>query len=470
MILACRHLHLAHVTFEALAPLSIGGGKPDGVFDVELARDANGLPAIPGASLAGVLRHLYAAAASSEKGRELFGYAEGGAGRASRVHCGWAHIHNSKNQPIEDLLHPIDDPLLKPLVEENPAYRDHVRIGHRGAAANRGKFDRSYVPAGMRFTAEVKLWSEHAQDPDWSALLALLHKPLFRIGGATRRGYGKLGVQAILSGAFDLGTREGLDALVRLQAGDVSCLSEPEISPDTASDLVTATLRLEPEAGWRFGQGKFSMKPKSKNGKPSDALPVSERRVVWENDQGKLGKRDLLVPASSVKGALAHRIAFHYNRLAGCYADAARAREYDPALHNDAVRALFGHATDHDRGDGQAGVVFLDDVYLDTSQHAFGTQMHNSVDRFTGGVRDHVLFSEELAYGKGFCLALHIDSAALEKASRAVPQAREALRFALDDLAQGRLALGAGSAKGHGYCTGVITWSDGGKWIHGEPV
>ena len=51
-----RHiLHVARFVLEARTALSVGSGGADGVYDHPIARDANGLPTIPGTSLAGVL-------------------------------------------------------------------------------------------------------------------------------------------------------------------------------------------------------------------------------------------------------------------------------------------------------------------------------------------------------------------------------------------------------------------------------
>lgn len=462
------YLHIARVTFETRAPLSIGGGKPDGVFDVEIARDANGLPVIPGASLAGVLRHHYQRSAAAEEVQALFGYAQGDQGLPSRVQIGWAHIHDSQDKPLEGLVHPMNDELLKPLVEQALPYRDHVRISHRGAAEDHGKFDRSFVPTGMRFTCEIRLWSESVDDPAWNILLGLMRDPVFRLGGATRKGFGKLAVIRLLGASHNLASEDGLDALARL---DVSLANNegliPVTLPPIASTGISAKISLKPEAGWRFGAGSVSLK--GDNGKPADALPASERIVEWRDGRGSLGERRLLIPASSIKGALSHRVAYHYNRLAGCFATPELASNYDKNAVNPAVRTLFGHATDHDAGDGQIGRILFDDSYLKPKPANLSQQMHNSIDRFTGGVRDKVLFSEEVVHRTG--IALHMSIAAdngLDQALADDPRILQSLSLALDDLTAARLPLGAGSAKGHGYFTGAIEWSDDGRWIKGE--
>jgi CRISPR/Cas system CMR subunit Cmr4 (Cas7 group RAMP superfamily) len=51
--------HICCLVLETVSPLSIATGRDDDLFDNLLVCDANNLPAIPGTSFAGVLRHLY---------------------------------------------------------------------------------------------------------------------------------------------------------------------------------------------------------------------------------------------------------------------------------------------------------------------------------------------------------------------------------------------------------------------------
>jgi hypothetical protein len=68
---------------------------------------------------------------------------------------------------------------------------------------------------------------------------------------------------------------------------------------------------------------------------------------------------------------------------------------------NPAVKALFGYARNdkaskEDADKGRAGRVILDDLYLPPKSDEVLVFMHNSIDRFTGGVRQHMLFGEEV--------------------------------------------------------------------------
>ena len=92
---------LARVTIETCSALSIGSGAYHPQRDCQVVRDANGLPAVPGTSIAGVLRHLVFDLVGNEEGTaELFGSIEGG---PSRVEVSWAHIHDTNDKPVDRL-------------------------------------------------------------------------------------------------------------------------------------------------------------------------------------------------------------------------------------------------------------------------------------------------------------------------------------------------------------------------------
>ena len=79
--------------------------------------------------------------------------------------------------------------------------------------------------------------------------------------------------------------------------------------------------------------------------------------------------------------------------------------------------------------------------------------MHNAIDRFTGGVRNRVLYEEESLYGGAveIPIALHVQRL------HDPHGVRPALKAALDDLCGGRLGLGSRTTTGNGFFTGEIT-------------
>jgi CRISPR/Cas system CSM-associated protein Csm3 (group 7 of RAMP superfamily) len=506
-------LHIARVVLEAVTPLSISTGSPDGVFDSALVRDANDLPAIPATSLAGVLRNLYTQQHGSKAAQRLFGYQHrddlfGSKGQrrfdaqrlfgyqhrddgaASRLHVGWGHLLDSRGRAACGLLlgreaqRLRDDPLLADVMaqQDNPNHRNRVRLTHRGAAADTGKFDRTVLPAGHRFAVELRLWTAPDETDDlWQSLLSLLGHPGLRLGGGVRAGLGRMHCIRLHTGRFDLRQPAQAQALARLGA-DPSATQGLDARPipqfpvahwldSTLSldarpmpqfpgvDRLDSTLSLDAHNLWRIGQGDVAIGNIGPDDKTPDLLPVTERRVVWNNGRGQVNaQRELLLPATSLKGVLAHRIAFHARRFAGRWADQEHARDRDGhPIPPPEVLALFGQIKDKAEAgqapQGWAGCLFIDDTYLPIHQSA--RLMHNSIDRFTGGVREHMLFEEENVYGGQATVHLSIDLQRLKSAASdhgtTVAAIQKAFVAALRDLGEGRLALGARSTSGNGF-------------------
>lgn len=70
---------LLRVVLEATTALAVGSGEKDITTDALVATDANGLPYLPGTTIAGVLRHTLAAALDVESIDQVFGHREQGA-------------------------------------------------------------------------------------------------------------------------------------------------------------------------------------------------------------------------------------------------------------------------------------------------------------------------------------------------------------------------------------------------------
>ncbi len=109
--------HLARLTLEAETALSISTGASDGVFDTTLVRDANGLPTLPGSSVAGVLRHLFAKHYGQEAMEKCFGFQDKREGQASKVQVSWGVLQDSHGKAQEGIVYNLQDPLLKAAVQ-----------------------------------------------------------------------------------------------------------------------------------------------------------------------------------------------------------------------------------------------------------------------------------------------------------------------------------------------------------------
>lgn len=197
---------VASILVEAATPLNISTGEKDLVTDSAIRKDANGLPIIPGSSLAGVLRHSLTLTEDNEK--SLFGFHEHGKskqGQGSRLILSHAHFVGKENEVMEGISEIDWSDTFYQKFKKLPI-RQHTKISHNGAsdASEHGKFDEQVVYKGSRFRFEIELIGTEDDSENWQAILNQINSPAFRIGGGTRKGFGKLKVIQLQEHKFDL--------------------------------------------------------------------------------------------------------------------------------------------------------------------------------------------------------------------------------------------------------------------------
>ena len=451
---------LARVTIELEGPLAIGSGASGDLEDRPCVVDCNGLPTIPGSSIAGVLRADIAARFDQAVERQAFGFQDRATGASSRVEVSWAQVHDSRDRPVAPrLAAAVDDPLLVELTV--PVVRDHVRIDGFGAAADRGKFDVSLVPRGARFTFELVLHPGAGITLD--DLLVPLHRRELRFGGGTRNGQGAVRLVSARIRSFDLTEAPGREAFGVLPRA----LGEPEpdgvlqpwLAPTAEGQQAAGRLDLElsltPEDFLLVGRGEARLV--DDDDKVADLAPVRERRVEWRGGVGAMSaEAACLIPGTALKGALRHRVGFHAFRLRREFAGVAVIADAEPSPPE--VALLFGEIKGPgDRSVGRPGRVFVEDCWLGAAPTPKRID-HVSIDRFSGAPLSGHLFSEEVLWfepgAPPLRFRLRIDALGSGEPDEEVAQARRALALAVRDLCTGRLALGAAGNRGHGYMTG----------------
>lgn len=423
-------MQMARVVVECVAPLAIGAGGTDDLIDAPVVVDADGLPTLPGTSLAGVLR---AAAARTHEPEVVSGWFgdSAGEGQASRVWVSWGRPHDAKDQPVAPILlgGDHDDAVLDVL--RSTIVRDRVRLNAHGAAADRGKFDQSFVPAGARFTLELRI------DDDTLAMeevLAWLHDA--SVGSSTRSGFGRLRVVRAVCDTFDLAVPEDherfLDWKTALWAPPSGSSWSPE---DRAVGRRAFRVELRPEQGLLIGG-------RGDDPAGADLTWFREIRIEWGAQGGKRVQR-AVVPGTALKGALRHRTLFHLHVLCDATDEVVRAHTW-----------LFGSDPEH-TAELQAGRVRVGETVLPAgvAHH----QQHVAIDRFTHGPRDGMLFDEESLWlvGRSFEVRVDVELDEPEPTPESDSgRALRALRRSIDDLCEGRLGLGHANSRGHGFFTG----------------
>jgi len=453
--------HLARVTIQFTTPCHLGSGKAGDKVDAPIVTDANGLATIPGDGIIGALRAAYP---KSERD-DIFGHQDHGtnAGQGSRLAVTWGHVHGHDNRPVVGLLNRVTiaaDPVLR--AAQIPERRDHVRIAHRGAAdrAQRGLFSEHCFCPGHRFTFELELASQTRDEVQvLKNLLNLLADPVVRFGGKTRRGLGSFKVVAANIKTFDLsGEKNDFLAYATHPASVREPVAFPSFTPTSSNgSAMKIVLDLHPSGFWLIGGGVDR-----EDG--ADIAPLRGNRIHWKNNGGEVKPDQLVIPGTAIKGPLAHRSVYHYNRITGKFADEVavdcandltglgeadsrfRAVTGEQCL---AARELFGMAkTEANNAEagpaGVRGLVLIDDIYPDTSAQS-RLVMHAPIGRFSGGVQN--LFSEKpLWLGEALKVSIII-----AEPNTVAAEARRALLEAIRDLAEGRLAIGAGKGRGEGF-------------------
>lgn len=437
------HRILARLIVEAKTPLSIGTGIGDVTTDSLVARDVNGLPYIPGSTIAGVIRSQM----KVDEESELWGYQSRKKGKGAEIIFTEAKIIDSKNNVVDGVIdtdHARRDPLLHEYMDLLPI-RQHVRINESGVASKGGKFDEQIVYKGTRFCFEMEIVADSQDEQPMLNILEAISSRSFRLGGGTRKGFGRIEVVSLKTKTLNLKTQTDLELYLNkpasLSEGTEwwSHINGKQVLAKDDSGYVKYRLEISrPQDFFMFGSG-FG----SDNG-DADKTPVKESIV---KDLG-MDKDRMLIPATSVKGALRHRVAFHYNKKTGQYFGKTGATI---ASDNPAVKALFGYQDKEQH----KGNVFISDVFEKPTKGVLAT--HVSIDRFTGGAKNGALFTEQTDYGKGkmFFIEIDVNKTAFVNDSEESP-IQKALEEALIDICKGQLPLGGSVNRGNGIFTGKL--------------
>lgn len=439
------HRLLARFVIEATTPLAIGNGEKDIYTDALVATDVNGLPYIPGASIAGVVRSML----DPDKSSVLFGFQERNKGRGSEINFTEAKILDSNGVPVDGIKlksHIENDKLLSEYL--NIPLRQHVRINDKGVAADMGKFDEQVVYAGSRFCFEIEILSDKEGTGSLAKVIEAIQNNAFRIGGGSRKGFGEISIVELKSCILDLTNSHQLDMYTSKSSNLEESTNwqgweanETDISIN--NDWIVYNLELSPADFLMFGSG-FG----DEDGN-ADMTTVKASKVVWNNNsRGELETQLMLIPATSLKGALRHRTAYHFNRYKGVNAEELSAEQLQDILdNNEAEIALFGS---NRNGNFTRGNIIFNDIIGCKAKPKI--MQHIAVDRFTGGTLDGALFAEQVDYAEGETYSTTI----LVKES-ICKEYIDAFEKSLSDLANGLLPLGGGVNRGHGFFNGKFT-------------
>ena len=461
-----QYRFLARIIIEAVSPLQIGSGEKGIKTDSLVARDVNGLPFIPGTTLAGLIRHSL----NETERNELMGHQREG----SRLLITEARMLNESGRVLDGIidLNSLDDANQEFLDNYRQLpIRQHVRIGHQGTAENSGKFDEEIVLKGTRFCFEMELISDKKEESvNFIQMLDTIQTPTFRIGSGSRSGFGAIKTIQCLYKPIDLSLPNDLDLYLK-KSSSLAAVWEGWASAEdrTNTDALTNhiegwtvyRLSLKPEDFILFGSGFGDERG------DADMTYVKEPYIVWGSNGAIREEREtvLLIPGSSVKGALSHRTAYYYNQLTGAVITADGTLQNGKAINevvgknNDAVKSIFGSEGEKDVESRktihkQRGNILISDVIQAKGNATAKILNHVSIDRFTGGAIDGALFTEETLYAKGQDITIDI---LINNQAFKDEKVEKAFESALKDITTGMLPLGGGVNRGNGCFTGTVT-------------
>lgn len=435
--------YLAQVTLEAATPLKVGSGESDFFTDMPIQKDVNNLPIILGTSIAGVLRDKFREISKNED--DIFGFQNNktNKGQGSRLIISNVLLCDTDGSVVEEIGFESD--FLKQYL--TLPLREHTAITDKGVAKKSSKFDEEVVFSGSRFKFELEFIADKDFSQEWQGLLSILKDETFRLGAGATKGFGSFTNVKISEKKLDLDKHEELELYINKSASfneQNFPWEEFTTTDDLPNQYIKYTLKIQPEDFFIFGSGVGD--------KESDMTPVYEKVVIWKDEKGEFSDQQILLPASSIKGAISHRVAFHYNKL-----QLEQQKEHTKVgEENDAVKAIFGQKKERvdDKELGSKGKVLFSDCFKKDKKET-KTFDHVSIDRFTGGAKDGALFQEKtIAQKDKWEIEILLENSIQGKEL-------EAFESALTDITTGMLPLGGTTTKGNGVFVG--SWSKDAK-------
>ncbi|OCR85026.1 RAMP superfamily CRISPR-associated protein [Campylobacter fetus] len=411
--------HIAHITLEALTPLKVGSQSVDFLQDSPVQKDWNNLPMILGSSISGVLRAKFQGK-FEDKTSDIFGKENG-----SKIIISNALLLDKNAKVCETLLLEKDDFLR---LFENLPLREHTAIDEKGVTINGAKFNEEVVFKGSRFKFSIELVEDDKTSFD--DILSIFGDDDFRLGGGASKGFGEFKIIDI--------RYEHLDTSKYNSSLNFE-LKESQIQNKTDQSLTKYEINISPDNFFMFGSGFGDFEV--------DMTPVFEQTISY--DTRSISNPKVLIPASSIKGALLHRTLYHICKLEGITADDGLKEALNRAKL--LIVPLFGEAKDRDKN-GKKGDILMSDCFKanDATTKIFD---HVAIDRFTGGAMDKMLFQEKTIAKDNDTYHIKIS---IKNEQEKDKKLIEAFENTLLDVTLGRLPLGGATTKGHGVFSGKV--------------
>ena len=400
-------LHLA-------APLLIGegeSGEDRNDRDIHVLRSKDGVPFIPGTSLAGALRSFIEADTPCAADI-LFG---------TMHRTGGESIRDERQSAVSLYDVELNDAVI--------GSRDGVHIDDvTGTAVDAHKYDYEIVESGADgpFYAEILLRRVHQKDEHMlkETLLRLseLLRGGFHVGALTTKGFGRMQLLDMVVDCYDFRRSEDAIAWLSPQRGNAAWhmayddTAQTEPPPAHGDFVVTADFAL---TGALIVRDRVDPLAAADGEKSPDAR--MKTNAAGQN----------IIPGTSLKGVLRHRAAYILHVL---------------GKEQTQVEAFIDHLMGTTTARGR---FIVEEAVVDAEMH---TQMRSRIDRFTGGTIPSALFSTAPVWrkkdeGRSVTLRFGVRQASEQEAGLCV--------LLLKDLWLGRAAIGGEKSIGRGTLEGL---------------
>lgn len=458
-------LILAKIGLHADSPFAVQSGAEQGIADNQILLDANLLPYLPATSVIGVWRHLCADIFGDEVAQRWFG--DGSARAVLSLTNGY--ILDSHRRPVVGMRKFIDvkrDSLLANVFRGGHYEHKHNRINDRGVVADGALFTHMIVPAGLMFSLKLRAIISSDYLDEFNDVLGLLQHPLLHIGSKTRNGLGKMSL------ALDFSWQRQIPLSPTTQAqakalGDFDKDWHQIAIPNGAMALtlsekrncdVLCAIPIRTQGPWTMGQGSESAMTDpnlSGNEHTTTQVSYSYQEPYWNWQTARFEKR-VWALGSTLKGIFRHRLQYHLQCLGGHWADDLGSIE-SPLIQHEAFQqghplllALMGdmHGNNESNHESSAGMLFFADCVISYSDKQVMTRTHNVIDKFTGGVKDKALFTQEIIEDAAFNFKVVMHPNAYQLLTDH-PILAKAIHYTLLDIQTGRLPLGSHAGRGY---------------------
>ena len=400
-------LHLA-------APLLIGegeSGEERNDRDIHVLRSKDGVPFIPGTSLAGALRSLIEVE-NPCAADILFG---------TMHRTGGETVRDERQSAVSLYDVELNDAVI--------GSRDGVHIDDvTGTAIDAHKYDYEIVESGADgpFYAEILLRRVHQKDEHTlkETLLRLseLLRGGFHVGALTTKGFGRMQLRDMVVDCYDFRRPEDTIAWLSPKRGNAAWhmayddAAQTEPPPADGDFVITADFALTGALIVRDSVDPLA----AADGEKSPAARM-KTNAAGQN----------IIPGTSLKGVLRHRAAYILHALGK-----------EPTQAEAFIDHLMGTTA-------ARGRFIVEEAVVDAEMH---TQTRSRIDRFTGGTIPSALFStvpvwREKDGGRSVTLRFGVRQASEQEAGLCV--------LLLKDLWLGRAAIGGEKSIGRGTLEGL---------------